>query len=295
MSDEPKGTKESKAQTLSEALFEGYLLTHGIDFDYQPNLAETAKRPDYRIRMERRDVYFEVKQFDPPAGLPAVGQFAVGQFDPYEGTREKINKAREQLRGLKDPCALVLFNAGRPLVGLDPWEIYAAMLGDVVWRIPLDREKGELVQEETRIEFGSRGKMIRYLKGGGGAPEKPMNTTISAIVVLCQVRHGYRRLLIQDKLEGKPPTLEAMLTSFEAAKGTRRDPELAALRVVVHENPYGTRPLPAAFGNGPFDERYGLDGNKRLRRLFVGDQLAKLEAEEREAGIEDHDPFAFRG
>ena len=277
----------SRARTLSEGLFESYLRAHGHpEPEYEPDVPGTEKHPDYRLTIDGRVVLFDVKQLEAPPGL----LLSLGHFDPYTATREKINEVQKQFRGLRDyPCALVLFNAGRPLVDLDPEGIYAAMLGDVVWRIPFEPEKG-LLSEKGEIGFGSRGKMIWYK--AGGIPEKPVNTTISAIVVLAALRHGYRRLQIARKVNDRPTLKEEL--DATAATGTERDTALEALRVVVHENPFAASPLPAAFGRGTFDERYGPDGN-RLRRVFVGDELARLETEETEAGIEAHDPFGLRG
>lgn len=60
-----------------------------------------------------------------------------------------------------------------------------------------------------------------------------------------------------------------------------------ALRVLVYENPYAKRRLPANIFAGPFDVRWGpLDGLPYINRLYVGLELAKLEAAEHELELD---------
>ncbi len=67
----------------------------------------------------------------------------------------------------------------------------------------------------------------------------------------------------------------------DRAAGTRSDRSLRNLRAVVHENPYALVGLPRHIFCGPHDERYGqCDGC--INRIFVGEEIEKLEAEENE-------------
>ena len=61
------------------------------------------------------------------------------------------------------------------------------------------------------------------------------------------------------------------------------------LRARVYENPFAVVALSKAFGLGPWDQRFGPDG-ERLRRLYVGERLAQLEADETTVGI-THDSW----
>ena len=61
------------------------------------------------------------------------------------------------------------------------------------------------------------------------------------------------------------------------------------LRVQVFNNPYAVAPLSTAFGDGPYDERFGtVEG--RVCRTFVGSELQKLETAEKESGVR-HSPL----
>jgi hypothetical protein len=65
--------------------------------------------------------------------------------------------------------------------------------------------------------------------------------------------------------------------------GTPRDSRVKKTRVVVHRNPLTKTPLPPQAFSGPCDEHYsyfaGWPG--RVERTFVGEELKRLEAEER--------------
>ena len=56
----------------------------------------------------------------------------------------------------------------------------------------------------------------------------------------------------------------------------------SVLRMVVYDNPYARIALRRDVFTGPFDERFGPEGD-HMARLFAGSQLQKLEAEERSA------------
>jgi len=51
-------------------------------------------------------------------------------------------------------------------------------------------------------------------------------------------------------------------------------------RVLVFEHPDADHPFPREIFNGPFDERFGRDGD-HIVPLFVGDEIKKL----RDAGV----------
>jgi hypothetical protein len=68
------------------------------------------------------------------------------------------------------------------------------------------------------------------------------------------------------------------LTALERLESAAIVDEPGELRAVVHENPDARNPLTRDLFNGPFDERYGMDGSC-VRRVFVGSGIQRLEGE----------------
>jgi hypothetical protein len=267
-------------KTESEALFEMYLSASGLtNFGFEEALEGSSSRPDYTLWLDGQMILFEVKEFH---STPDDFTLGSGAYDSYRPIREKINAGREKFRGLKEhPCCLVLYNAGKPLVHLGWQFVYGAMLGNMAFRIPFDRDRGTLVVEHAQAGFyGAGGKMIR---SSGGQPLEPQNRTISSIVVLEQFPVGKRRFDIQVRaMEGqlrRELTLEEYLEMIDRTRGTDQDISLSQLRLVICENPYSYTPLPRAIFCGPYDERYGLDERTgdRITRVFAGEQILALE------------------
>ena len=182
----------------SELLFEGYLRHHGFrDVDFEPDIQGTSRRPDYRLRSADAEILFEVKEFRADSDDFRSGS---GVFDPYPPLREKINAARNKFRELKHCCCcLVLYNVDKPLVLLDWKHIYAAMLGNLGFSVPVDIP-GNPAPEDAEIKniFMSGGKMHRER---AGVPVAPQNQTISAILVVGRVSAG-------ERLFRRPPRFE---------------------------------------------------------------------------------------
>ncbi len=270
-----------KAKNDSELLFEEYLTAVGLGyFQYEPSIDATTRRPDYLLKYKGESILFEVKEFRPEPRDFGEGGSA---YDPYGPIREKINAAWQKFKDLENyVCSLVLFNAGKPLVHLFDWRIvYGAMLGNFGFQVPLDRERGMLRIEEARPAFLEGGKM-RPRRGGATAWQ---NTTISALIALGYLPLGQRRLALAAKRieneRGGKLTFDEFWEFIEAAQGTERDPSLRQLRVVVYENPGARRPLSQELFRGNFDERYG-EKDGMIFRLFAGEEIRKLEDEEKE-------------
>ena len=218
---------------------------------------------------------FEVKEFraDGEDWRPGFGS-----YDPYPPLREKINAASKKFKDLDTHCcSLVLYNVDKPLIHLEWRFIYAAMLGNLGFSVPID-VPGLAVpaDKEIRSVLTSGGKMHRER---GGVPVAPQNQTISAIVVLEQFPIGQRRFLSfvkqMEQQRGTKLAIDEVINETERASGTDLDVSLRQLRVVVNENPYARIPLPTELFRGPYDERYGgRDG--LVQRLFQGDEIARL-------------------
>lgn len=278
-------------KTASDQLFETYLRSHGLnEFDYEPEIAGTTRRPDYRVSLAESEIFFEVKGFKPPEEIPAAGS-----FDPYKPIRSKINEAQKQLHPLKGQmCGIVLADLHSPFVLLEPMEIYGAMLGNLGITMPFDAEAGAFDSERATQAFLWRGKMIRYKEEQAIAPQ---NTTISAVCILSAVEEDARRFAIRAaKLKhetGQSGTLESILEMALETQDTEAGASFHHLCIQVYENPSAVSPLVEAFGTGPWDERFGAR-NGRLLRVFVGSSLAALEADELASGVERPDPLGLR-
>jgi hypothetical protein len=258
---------QGNAKTASEVLFEECLTAHGYaEWAHEPQVEGKLKKPDYHLKIGDSTYLFEVKEFDPQP--PALG---FGAFDPYPPIRGKLNQAARQLGEYKEhPCSVVLANPNNAFVHLDPHVIQGAMLGNVGFQVQV----GVRPDEGHPIEqvFTGGGKMINYKR------QEPQNTTINAIVVLGRypLREKRIRMAIREhqKELGRETTLEEDLSFYDALPDA---PELHPVRVMVHENPFARIPLSRDLFQGPFDERWGVDGI-HIRRIYVGWEIGAVEA-----------------
>jgi len=265
-----------------------------LEFEYEPDLSGSSSRPDFVLSAAidgvQQRVLFELKEFQPTAADFQLGYRA---YDPYAAVREKIQAGRKKFQDYKDyPCALVLYNAGKPLVDLR-WEfIYGAMLGNLGYSMPFDVDRGQLVDKPLLAPiFTSGGEMHREKNG---QPIQPQNTTISAIVVLELLAVGNRRFEMEvakrQQALGRELSYEEFFNLVEESRGTERDISLRQLRTVTCLNPYRRIAFPERLFRGPYDEYYGeISGN--LQRIYLGNQLRSIELAENEAGIRQHTIF----
>jgi hypothetical protein len=208
----------------SEMLLEGYLRSRGYtDFEFEPEIPGSSKRPDYRLRWTGGEVLLEVKEL---RAKPADFQAGSGYFDPYPPLREKINAAREKFRRLKQYCCcLVLYNLDKPLILLDWHHVYGAMLGKLGWSVPVNMP-GNPALEDAAITsiFTSGGSMHRERTG---IPFAPQNQTISAVIVLGRLPAGQRlfqaEMREREAQQGRRFEVEEFCRELELAMGTPRD------------------------------------------------------------------------
>jgi hypothetical protein len=264
-------------RTQGELLFEEYMRSVGItNFQFEPEIPGCPQRPDYKLTHEGSVLLLDVKDF-----LPVADDFGVsGFYDPYVDIRNKIEEGRRKFKNLKDyPCALVLFNCGKPLVDLSPEYIFCSMLGDAGISFPVDTETGIGDEDKTTTIFGPGGKMLRYDKAKKHAIDK-QNTTISAIISLKYLAIGQERCLAmlekQKQDMGREMTLEESIRATMVWGDTEPNAWQKQLHAVVCENPYARKPWPRTLFNGEWDERYGsVDGV--IRRLSAGQALREWE------------------
>jgi hypothetical protein len=288
MKNNPGNSNSLDCRTLSEQSFESYLRENGCtEFERHPSIAGNLKRPDYKIKLDGKSVYFEVKEFTPSTRdyNPCL--------DMYGPIREKINAASKQFSGLKGPaCVVVIANPQRAQVYLDELAVVGSMFGDLGWTFELDAKSKVL--SESRPAFLGKGKMTWRTRAGNVVVQ---NTTTSAIAILEEFPLGSRRFdvkrFIEERKTGTKKRPEELLEEFEASQGTPEDLSLHRRRLLIFENPYAKKRMPLEFGRGPFDERIGIE-KRRFKRLFAGELISELEAEERKAGIVIKDPLGLR-
>lgn len=273
-----EGDKASPIKTESEALLEEYLRAHGLtDFEFEPTVEGTLKKPDYLLRAGDIEVLLEVKEF---TATPEDFRPGGGCYDPYGPIREKIEAGRKKFKDMQGHCCcLVLHNQEKPLVSLDWQMVMGAMLGNVGFSFPVDTRTGQGdISKLERVTLGG-GKMHRHQ---GETPIAAQNTTISALTVVERYRIGYKRfqLFIHEKEQelGRELTVEEYLDLAERSAGSERDLSLNRIRVRVHENPYALVPLDRRLFTGPFDERYGeIENTGRWGRVYVGRGVIEFE------------------
>ena len=235
-------------RTKGEILFEQYLATQKLTFEFEKEHAGKSKRPDYTIAWNGRPVVFDVKDFDPPEKYPTGG----GQFDPYPPIREKVEQGRDKFTQYKEfCCGLVLRNLGRPFVMLDKPDIMlGAMYGDSGFTFPVNTRTGVGDASKLNRAFLGRGKMIRPNWS------QPQNTTISAIITLSVIKPHYQLLVEMIRADR---TRE--IADYEAELEHTipdYDPNREIPRVIVWHNAVARIPFPDDLFRGPYDTHFGI-------------------------------------
>lgn len=245
-------------RTFGEQRFEAYLTAMGYPFEFEKEYQGKQKRPDYTVT-KNGTFLFDVKDADPnmPLGLH--------QFDPHEPIIQRINAGRKKFKEYKEfPCCVVLQNNGNVLMDIEhPPIVLGAMYGKVGFTVPLYMGAG--------VPSESRPPRMALLGGAQFLPDK--NTTISALISLRQVPVGEQRLRkIRDDNPGVPFG-DAFAMAVERYGEDFFDEYQQG--VIVWENIHARLPLPKELFDGPFDERWGLDGGD-LACIFCGSELAEL-------------------
>jgi hypothetical protein len=165
--------------------------------------------------------------------------------------------------------------------------VLGAMLGNVCWSVPMDFQKGIETGSPSWV-FTDGGKLINP------HTKTPQKTRISAVIALEEIVVGQREFHValakRELAENRRYTWDEFFEFLNAPDSPYQE---TALRVIVHENPYAAKRLPEDIFTGPFDVRWGPFDNQRITRIYAGAELARLESEERELGL-DAGPFRKR-
>lgn len=237
-----------QSRTPGETLFEQYLATQHIEFEFEKEYSGKSKKPDYTISWNGQPIVFDVKDFDPPSRYPT----GFGQFDPYPPIREKIEQGREKFKQYKEfCCGLVLRNLGHPFVRLENANILlGAMYGDSGFRVPVNTNTGVGDVGKMNHAFLGRGKMIRPNWS------QPQNTTISAIITLTVIRPHFQLLLEMVRRERNRDIADC---EAELERTTQDyDPNREVPRVIVWHNAVARISFPADLFSGLYDTHLGI-------------------------------------
>jgi hypothetical protein len=249
-----------------EELFASFLDQSEIPYTYEPLCHGRSRRPDFLVPWRDTECFFEVKDRQIESGRTfTLEDFATLSMDsliperepPYRWIRNKIEKVRTQLSEFKgSPCALVLYPASGFSSDFDsPDFMLGAMYGDVAIQMRSESTPDTLV-------FLDGGKML--MPGS----RTQQNTTISALITLRSVDVGAARRRQLRRLGVNPLDLTLVSTAPSYLLEER-------LGVIVWENVFAAKPLPADLFVGPFDERWGLVGNS-IQRVHFGSGLAEV-------------------
>jgi|GEM_PF-762249 len=286
-----KASRAGKQMDESERMFQDYLDTHGVSFDFEPKIEGKQKRPDFRVTWSGHVLLCEVKGLYGTQPRPRAAN-----FDPYRSIRKEIHEVRRQFREYKTEncCVLILHNVSDWAFRDWPRVLVAAMLGDDGLEIPFDPERGILLRNQARHAHLGRGKM-RDQKSG-----RVQNTGISAIAVLSErtisnprFEAAYNERISELKARtGAEPTAAQRLEIRMALYSEIPVSLGVCPRISVVENPFARIPLPPEVFCGPWDERYRFDRTlPGIERVFAGDALKQAEREDHDDILQHIEEF----
>jgi Nuclease-related domain len=247
-----------------EQNFADYLTAIGYPFEYEETFPHTRAKPDFVVRMRGETIVFDVKEFDAQDWRRSVG---AAQYNPYKEIRRHIDYGREKFKDFdKYVCCVVLQNNGNDHVNIeDPATVLGSLYGDLGWEYPLSVGRGLPVQSPPKLAVGF---------GGNAQVHANKNTTISAVLTLRRLAFG-RKMLVKSMRKHAHMEMSEAIEVAKNQYGPEFDPTSMPFGVIVWENAYARDPLSRDLFNGPFDERWGRDGND-ITNVFSGPGLNQL-------------------
>jgi hypothetical protein len=243
-------------KNISEELFEKYLRSQDLPFEFEKKYQDKSKLVDYTVPIDGRDFLFEVKQFEQRNyPLPT----SVSAVDYYGPIRAKIDQAQRKFKEYAGfPCCLVL-HSNEAFVMDDPRAAFGAMYGDIGIQIPVAAGIVTVAMPLPEPTFvGDNGKMVRK--------DKPYNTRISALIHVYEYHVGLATWIrwVHQTQQRKDGTIKQQDVDMPDI-----DIEEKCVAVSVWENMYASVPLPESVFKGAYDERWGLVGDY-VRCKFKG-------------------------
>jgi hypothetical protein len=272
---------KKRPEEESELAFEACLKDRGFDEpEHQPTVEGKTKRLDFRVYMSDTPLFFEVKEFKKEKEIEEG--ITGGCIDLYEPIYRKIEDALEQIAQYGEYCcSLVLYARDASFVSLDPQSVLGGFLGPLSLKVFADPVSGET--HEVSFWDASQGGYSLDAE-----TLTPRNKYLSAIIALEKFPIG--TFLTDGKWE-KMRDLEVtnlgralndeetcdLITKFLAENP---DHGKIIMRALVFEHPDADHQLPREIFTGPYDERFGREGD-RMVRVFLGSELQKL----KDAGV----------
>lgn len=242
-------------RTEGERRFETYLKALRYPFEFEKTYPGKKKKPDYSVTLGSATYLFDVKDADPDV-MPA-GFF---QVDPHPEIIERIKKGQKKFKEFKEfPCCIVMQNNGNISMMIEePSAVLGVMYGRIAFHVPVCVGTGRPTEPAPPPTLGFT----------GGAWFQPNhNTRISALITLRRIAVGKRRL---RRIRQDNPNMSFAEAHNLAGERFGIDYFVELQQgVIVWENVYARVPLPRDIFNGPYDERYGLDGDD-IARVFCG-------------------------
>lgn len=249
-------------RTEGERRFEAYLKAMGYPFEFEKPYPGKRRRPDYSVTLGSVTYLFDVKDADPEVMRP--GFF---QLNPHPEIIERIKAGQKKFKEFRDfPCCIVMQNNGNiSAMFEEPSVVLGTMYGRIAFRVPLYVGDGPPTEPAPPATW-------EFTQGAWFQPNR--NTRISALITLRRIAVGKRRL---RRIRQDNPGM-----AFDDAHNLAGDRfgadyfEELQQGVIVWENVYARVPLPRDIFNGPYDERYGLDGND-MTRVFCGSAFEEFD------------------
>jgi hypothetical protein len=181
-----------------ELLLETYLASRGLDLEYETPHGNA--NPDFTVALPAGPVVMEV--YEPEFRLPTEA----GSIDSYSVVRTAVKRKARQGKGVRDrglPYVLVLGRTNSDLPFGDH-NVPGALFGNITITIPLELDEPADVPAESRVGFGS-----------GGRLQAGINRRFSAVAVVREFnptqRHPER--LWRERLGAEDPGDLAMLST----------------------------------------------------------------------------------
>lgn len=240
------------AKPVSERLFESYLSSVGMSWEYEPDFG--GKRPDYLVTHGDGQFVLEAEEIVRPDPLPSGG------YAPTDAIRAALGRGKKQLRGCKHlPTGIVLYSESI-FRSVTPETVAAAAFGP---GFQSARRHDRVEVYAPAFRFPSRHECPTDVpKLANPFLSRTDNKSVSAVLVLMRYALNEFQLAVWRELAARQVRGEQLPSgaSFSVIAELQHTTPVTyrfenTIRVVVLENPHANIPFPDVF-RGPFDQRW---------------------------------------
>jgi hypothetical protein len=260
-------------KSRAECVFEEYLRHRGLTWEYEA--LPGRKKPDYAIPHPTGKCVVEVKEIRDPNPLPMNG------FRPDRPIRKKIRRARTQLGEYKEYCCSLAIFSDSMFGPSEPGTILGAAFGPGFQQEGRDYSKIDPTPPVYR--FCRKSELspdLQFLSDPLLSPAA--NRTFSALILLAHYELSELHLEVWKRLYARQQAGQEvdhadqfrLLKELGPTFGESRRYS-GTIRVVVIENPFATIPFPDDLFRGPFDQRWGWNG-EWCGPVWIGSTLESL-------------------